>query len=223
MAELGCSDPPKPVLVLLVCRVRLYCNAIADLLADELGIDLVGIVNSDGDMVAQVTTAAPDVVLLDTGTPGALAMSARLKRERPLTRVLGFGVDDVPKEVVACAEAGLSGYVPCTASIADLVSAVRRIARGDTVCSVIMADGLFRHLRGAALGFLPSSLERTLTQRQQQILRLIDEGLSNKQIAQRLCLGTSTVKNHVHDILDRLQVGSRGEAAARIHRIPPLS
>jgi len=58
----------------------------------------------------------------------------------------------VPHEVVACAEAGLAGYVPCTASIADLVGAVRRVARGDTVCSVAMADGLFQHLRGVALG-----------------------------------------------------------------------
>lgn len=218
MAEHDCSDPPKSVLVFLVCRVRLYCDAIADLLAAEPGIDLVGIVNPVDNAIAELTTLTPDVVLLDTGTPGALAMAARLVRERPLTRILGFGVDDVPKEVVACAEAGLSGYVPCTASIADLVSAVRRVARGDTVCSVAMADGLFRHLRGVALGFLPSSLEHVLTQRQQQILRLIDEGLSNKQIAQRLSLGTSTVKNHVHEILDRLQVASRSEAAARVHR-----
>lgn len=77
-------------------------------------------------------------------------------------------------------------------------------------------------MRGAALGCLPSPLERVLTQRQHQILRLIDEGLSNKQIAQHLSLGPSTVKNHVHDILDRLQVASRSEAAARIHRTPSL-
>lgn len=78
------------------------------------------------------------LVLLDTGAPGVLAIAARLMREQPQTRILGFGVDDVPKEVVACAEAGLSGYVPCTASISDLVTAVRRIASGDTVCSVAM-------------------------------------------------------------------------------------
>jgi len=165
-------------------------------------------------------SAAPDVVLLDTGTPGALAMAARLMRERPLTRILGFGVDDVPQEVVACAQAGLLGYVPCTASIADLVSAVRRAAGGDTVCSVAMADGLFRHLRGVALGALPSEAERALTRRQMQILRLIDKGLSNKEIAQRLSLGTSTVKNHVHEILDRLHVSRRIDAAAHIRQTP---
>jgi two-component system nitrate/nitrite response regulator NarL len=221
MAENGSVNAIKPTLLLLVCRVRLYSDAIADMLAGEASIDLVGIVGGGDDVIAELTSAAPDVVLLDTGTPGALALAARLMRERPLTRILGFGVNDVPEEVVACAEAGLSGYVPCTASIADLVSAVRRIARGDTVCSVAMADGLFRHLRGAALGILPSAAERVLTQRQKQILRLIDEGLSNKQIAQRLSLGTSTVKNHVHEILDRLHVARRAEAAAHIRRMPP--
>jgi DNA-binding NarL/FixJ family response regulator len=215
-------DPAKPILLLLVCRVRLYSDAITERLAGEPGIDLVGIVGVCDDVIAGVTGAAPDVVLLDTGTPGALAMAGRLMRERPLTRILGFGVNDVPQEVVACAEAGLAGYVPCTASIADLVSAVRCVARGDTVCSVAMADGLFRHLRGVALGTVPSAADRALTRRQQQILRLIDEGLSNKEIAQRLSLGTSTVKNHVHEILDRLHVARRGEAAARIRRAPPL-
>jgi DNA-binding NarL/FixJ family response regulator len=220
MSEDRSTDAAKPILVILVCRVRLYSDAIAEMLAGEPGIDLVGIVGIEDDVIAGRTNAAPDVVLLDTGTPGALAMAERLMRERPSTRILGIAVNDVPQEVVACAEAGLSGYVPCAASIADLISAVHRVARGDTVCSVAMADGLFRHLRGAALGVLPSAAERALTRRQQQILRLIDEGFSNKQIAQRLSLGTSTVKNHVHDILDRLQVGRRGEAAARIRRTP---
>ncbi|HJZ17775.1 MAG TPA: response regulator transcription factor [Stellaceae bacterium] len=189
-----------------------------DRLACEPGIALIGIANPEGNLVAEIETAVPDVVLLDTSPRDALAVAARLIRERPQTRILGFGVSDVPEDVVACAEAGLSGYVPCTASITDLIGAARRVASGYTVCSVAIADGLFRHLRGAALGSLPSSLERVLTQRQQQIVGLIGEGLSNKEIARRLSLGTSTVKNHVHDILDRLQVTSRSEAAARIHR-----
>jgi two-component system, NarL family, nitrate/nitrite response regulator NarL len=82
---------------------------------------------------------------------------------------------------------------------------------------------LHQQPRRAAFGSLPSSLERVLTQRQQQIVLLLGEGLSNKEIARRLSLGTSTVKNHVHDILDRLQVTSRSEAAARIHRTLHIS
>jgi two-component system, NarL family, nitrate/nitrite response regulator NarL len=223
MAESGSSDLSKPILAFLVCRVRLYCDVMADRLACEPDITLIGIANPEDNLVAEIETAVPDVVLLDTSPRDALAVAARLIRERPQTRILGFGVSDVPEDVVACAEAGLSGYVPCTASIKDLIGAARRVASGYTVCSVAIADGLFRHLRGAALGSLPSSLEGVLTQRQQQIVRLMGEGLSNKEIARRLSLGTSTLKNHVHDILDRLQVTSRSEAAARIHRTLHIS
>jgi two-component system, NarL family, nitrate/nitrite response regulator NarL len=218
MAEFVSSDLSKPILAFLICRVRLYCDVMADRLASEPGIALIGIANPEDDLFAEIETAVPDVVLLDTSPRDALAVAARLIRERPQTRILGFGVSDVPENVVACAEAGLSGYVPCTASIKDLISAARQVASGSTVCSVAMADGLFQHLRRAAFGSLPSSLERVLTQRQQQIVLLLGKGLSNKEIARRLSLGTSTVKNHVHDILDRLQVTSRSEAAACIHR-----
>jgi DNA-binding NarL/FixJ family response regulator len=223
MAGFDGSYSFRPVLAFLVCRVRLYCEAIADLLASDPGIALIGLADPQDDLVTKLATAAPDVVLLDTSTADALAVAARLTRVRPQTRILGFGVCDVPDEVVACAEAGLSGYVPCTASIKDLIGAARRVAAGDTVCSVAMADGLFRHLRAVALGSLPSALERTLTRRQQQIVRLIDEGLSNKQIAQHLSLSPSTVKNHVHDILDRLQAPSRRAAADRIHQTLEIS
>jgi two-component system, NarL family, nitrate/nitrite response regulator NarL len=223
MAEFGGSELSTPILVFLICRIRLYCDAIADRLADEAAIALIGIANTDDNLVAEIETAAPDVVLLDTSPRDALAVAARLIRERPQTRILGFGVSDVPEDVVACAEAGLSGYVPCTASIKDLISAARQVASGSTVCPVAIADGLFQHLRRAAFGSLPSSLERVLTQRQQQIVLLLGKGLSNKEIARRLSLGTSTVKNHVHDILDRLQVTSRSEAAARIHRTLHIS
>ena len=133
---------------------------------------------------------------------------------RPLARVLGFGVHDVPVHVVACAEAGLAGYVPNTASIADLITAMRRIASGGTVCSAAMADGLFRHVRSTALGHHGSRPDAVLTERQRQIMRLMADGLSNKEIARRLSLGTSTVKNHVHEILDRLQVSSRAQVAS---------
>jgi two-component system nitrate/nitrite response regulator NarL len=221
MAEFGYSELSKPTLAFLICRIRLYCDVMAERLACEPGIALIGIANPEDNFVAEIETASPDVVLLDTSPRDAVA--ARLIRERPQTRILGFGVSDVPEDVVACAEAGLSGYVPCTASIKDLISAARRVASGYTVCSVAMADGLFRHLRCAALGSLPSSLERVLTQRQQQIVRLMGEGLSNKEIARRLSLSPFTVKNQVHDILDRLQVTSRSEAAARIHRTLHIS
>jgi DNA-binding NarL/FixJ family response regulator len=208
------ADLPKPVSVFLICRVRLYRDAIVGMLNRQAGIKVVGFTEGGENIAPDLETTTPDVVLLDTGAPGAFSLATRLMRDRPQTRVLGFGVDDVKSEVVACAEAGLSGYVPSDASIGDLAKAARRIASGDTVCSAVMADQLFDHIRSTALSGTPPLIERVLTGRQQQVLGLIDQGLSNKQIARRLFLGTSTVKNHVHNILSRLQVARRSEAVA---------
>jgi len=177
--------------------------------------------NQIGDaLLPAVEAAAPDVVLLDLGSPEALSCALRLVRARPGTRILGFGVDEAPLHVVACAEAGLCGYVPSNASVSDLAKAARRIARGDIVCSAGMADKLFLHLRSAALNRPAFSGEAALTGRQQQVLALIREGLSNKQIAKQLSLGPSTVKNHVHGLLGRLHVGRRAEAIARSRQGP---
>lgn len=202
--------------VLIVSRVRLYCDALVSLLSRHRDIRAVGTANVSDQTIVEVTSVSPDAVLLDMGSPGSLPFAAALVRARPGTRVLGFGVDDVPVQVLACAEAGLCGYVPAHASIDELADAARRAAAGETICSVEMADSLFRHLGAAVREGTAAPVDIVLTRRQHQILCLIREGMSNKEIAQRLSLGTSTVKNHVHGLLNRLQVGCRAEAAARL-------
>jgi DNA-binding NarL/FixJ family response regulator len=202
---------PKKLLLLLICRVRLYSDAMVNLLAQHEGLRVIGSLNVAPDVVTEVEAAAPDVVLLDMGTPGAGALAVAILRARPRTRILGLGVDEVPLQVVACAEAGLCGYVPAHASTGDLARAARWVAAGGTICSPEMAGHLFRYLGTTGYGAQPTTA--TLTQRQLEILHLIGEGLSNKEIARRLSLETSTVKNHVHNLLGRLQVAGRVEAA----------
>lgn len=206
------------VQVFVICRVRLCCTAIAGLLGSEPELALVGTASPGDATAAVLDAAAPDVVLLEAGSSTALELAQHLIQQRPQMRVLGFGVEDVPGDVIACAQAGLWGYVPSSASVSDLVAAIHRVARGDTVCSPTMANQMFRYMRSSSLGGESSATGKVLTRRQQQIARLLGEGLSNKEIARRLALGNSTVKNHVHDILDRLQVSRRGEAAARLRR-----
>jgi DNA-binding NarL/FixJ family response regulator len=212
------SVDAKPVLLFLICRVRLYHDSLLTLLNRQAGVTCLGSMDFSDDLVHALESVGPDAVLLETGSPEALTLASSLVKVRPRTRILGFGVDDVPVQVIACAEAGLCGYVPNSASIADLVQAARRVALGDMVCSAGIGDKLFDHLRRVALNeFAAAPVQTMLTARQRQILELIREGLSNKEIAQRLSLGTSTVKNHVHGLLSRLQVGRRSEAAAGVH------
>ena len=156
--------------VLIVSRVRLYCDALVSLLSRYRDIRAVGTANVSDQTIVEVTSVSPDAVLLDRGSPGSLPFAAALVRARPGTRVLGFGVDDVPVQVLACAEAGLCGYVPAHASIDELADAARRAAAGETICSVEMADSLFRHL-GAAV---------------RENVGLTDAGLVNDDAARRL-------------------------------------
>lgn len=218
MAEIEKSAVPTTMMLLLICPVRLYREAICTVLAKEEDLTVCGYAKPDGDLLHAYDAHSPDVVVVDTGFAGMLDAATQLIVVRPRARVLGFGVDDLPFQVVACAQAGLAGYVPSTASIHELVSAARRIAGGETVCSAAMADGLFRHVRGTALAHHSGARNPTLTQRQQQIVSLLASGTSNKEIARRLCLGTSTVKNHVHEILDRLNITSRNQVASLMHR-----
>ena len=189
-------------------------------------ISVIGGADPGEDILPVLMALSPDVLLLDVGGANRLSPAIRLVVQLPRLRILGLAVEEVEAQVIACAEAGLSGYVPCNASVEDLVAALRCVTFGDTPCSGAMAGGLFRHVSRVALG-RPTQFN-LLTRRQQQIARLIDEGLSNKEIARRLSLGTSTVKNHVHNILDRMEVGRRVEVAARLRggapgRIEPIA
>lgn len=204
-----------PIAVWLVCRVQLYKDAIAELLSQQQDIDLIGVEPSDLEILALIDGPVSGLVLLDMTTPGAFALAKRLMAERPSARILGFGVDIVALDVISCAEAGLRGFVPRTASIADLVTAVKRVAMGETVCSAGVADGLFQDLRDVG-----AARKDVLTSRQIEIAGLLGRGLSNKDIARHLSLGPSTVKNHVHEILARLEVTTRAEAGRRVNGLP---
>jgi two-component system nitrate/nitrite response regulator NarL len=209
----------RSIRIIVASRVRLYRESLVRLLGLHPSICVVGAADPAEDILPALIEMTPDVLLLDLSSGNGLSSCARVPVRLPHIRILGLAVEDVEAQVIACAEAGLSGYVPCNASVEDLITAVRCVAVGETACSSAMAGGLFRHLGQVALG--RPAQANLLTYRQQQIAQLIEEGLSNKDIARRLSLGVSTVKNHVHNILDRLEVSRRAEAAARLRGLPP--
>jgi DNA-binding NarL/FixJ family response regulator len=127
-----------------------------------------------------------------------------------------LGVDDGDDDVLAWAEAGVSGYVARDASFEDLVETVRAVARGELRCSPRLAATLLRRVTALA-GDAPHSATR-LTQREREISSLLEAGLSNKEIAGRLYIELPTVKNHVHNILRKVGASRRGEAAALLRR-----
>jgi DNA-binding NarL/FixJ family response regulator len=158
----------------------------------------------------------PDVVIVDMATRDSLGVVRRIRNLDGDPRIVGFGIEEVEGEILACAEAGLAGYVPCDASLDDLVERIETIMRGELLCTPRMAAALFRRLELREPAVEQRGVSSILTAREREVLRLIDGGLSNKEIATNLNIEVSTVKNHVHNLFEKLHVTSRMQAAAHL-------
>jgi DNA-binding NarL/FixJ family response regulator len=203
--------------VFVVAGVRLYRDGLARILGRRRGIEIVGTAADWPEARERLRTLRPAVVLLDLGLPEGFEAVRELTRIAPETRVVALGVREADADVVAWAEAGVAGYVTRDGTIDDCVASVEAVARGELACSPRIAATLLRRvtlLAGAEPP--PEPHPPALTPREREIAELINDGLSNKQIAARLSIEVPTVKNHVHNILEKLRVTRRGEAAARI-------
>jgi two-component system nitrate/nitrite response regulator NarL len=154
------------------------------------------------------------VALLEVGLPHGLNGARALRAALPEVQVLALAIDDTDESVVAWAEAGVAGFVTRDTSLDGLMGAVESVAQGGTSCSPRATAALLRRL--ASLAEVRRRVDRggQLTPREREIVALIDQGLSNKQIASELQIEIATVKNHVHSVLEKLQVQRRGAAAA---------
>jgi DNA-binding NarL/FixJ family response regulator len=151
--------------------------------------------------------------LLDVAGRDSLALPREALMAVPHLRVIAFAVADVGAEVLACAEAGFSAYVARDGSIEDLVEAVHRAFRGELVCSPRIASMLFSRLGSISASRCIPSADLLLTRREREIATLVARGLQNKEVARRLGISDATIKNHVHNILQKLNIRGRGEIA----------
>jgi two-component system, NarL family, nitrate/nitrite response regulator NarL len=223
LASLGCA-PPGPSLwgqidvtrVLVVADTRLFRDGLADTLRRSR-VEVAGAAAAGEEALDCVRSLRPDVVLLDMARLGSADTLRALTAVVPTVKVVAVAIPETERHVIACAEAGIAGYVPHDGSISDLMATLDAVALGETLCSPRMAASLFRRVASLAAEREPETDAR-LTAREREIVELIADGLSNKQIAERLYVEVATVKNHVHNILKKLNVRRRGEAAARLRR-----
>ncbi|MBI4277602.1 MAG: response regulator transcription factor [Armatimonadetes bacterium] len=209
--------------VLIVDDIRLYREGLAQTLGREADITAIGAVADLREALAAVPEFRPDVLLLHMALPESLAALRALIGAAPHVKVVTLGVTESEDEVIACAEAGAAGYVLREATLEDLVAAIRSVTRGETICSPRIAATLLRRVATLAAERRSWATRAELTPREREILELIDQGLSNKEIARRLFIEVRTVKNHVHHILEKLSVHRRGEAAARLRSAVPAA
>lgn len=209
--------------VLLIEDNRLLREGIAAALDAEGDFEVIAVAE-DGGALRQMKESgeSPDVVLLDLGLEKAnsLELMALLRSELPDVRVIAMDILPETADVVEFVEAGGSGFILKSAAPQEYVDTIAAVARGENVLPSILTASLFTQIVESALrsgrGIPDSAIK--LTAREKEIVDLIAEGMSNKEIAGQLHIATQTVKSHVHNILEKLTLSSRLEIAAFVHR-----
>ncbi|QIG42552.1 response regulator transcription factor [Nocardioides anomalus] len=202
----------SPVRVMVVDDHPMWRDAVERDLQDA-GFDVVGVAANGSEALARFPACRPQVVVLDLQmpAPNGVEVTAEVLRQDPSARVLILSASGEQDDVLAAVKAGATGYLVKSASRAELLEAVRRVARGDAVFTPGLAGlvlGEYRRLSE------PESREPegpSLTERETEVLRMVAKGLSYKQIAERLVLSHRTVQNHVQNTLRKLQLHNRVE------------
>ena len=230
MSETEAVRPPAGVSereradVLLIGAARLYRDGLAQVLDTEEWLRVVATAQTAGEGVRACDRHRPSVVLIEIEVAGALAVAEAMSLRcwTPRVIVLGLGEDEPsPADFVACAEAGVAGYVSRSDSLSTLIDTIRNALQDELRCSPRISAALLRRVAELAQGRVDALDRSPLTVREREVLGLLDEGLSNKEIATRLGIAVTTVKHHVHHILGKLEVGSRGQAVARMRTTAP--
>jgi DNA-binding NarL/FixJ family response regulator len=205
----------RDVRVLLVDDHDLFRTGLRNLL-EEQGVDIVGEAGSGTDALRIVRESAPDVVVMDLNMPGMNGVDAtrHISRDAPLTRVIVLTISDQEQDVMDAILAGACGYLLKDASIQDLLRGIESAAVGESLISPHIAGKVLQHVRATtASPQAAATIRAELSDRELQVLRLIANGNDNAMIAGELHISPKTVKNHISNILMKLQIENRIQAA----------
>jgi DNA-binding NarL/FixJ family response regulator len=204
---------------LIVDNHTLFRQGLVSLLQSEPGFEVTGEAGSGEEALKLVPKIQPDVVLMDVKMPGIGGVEAtrRLGETMPQTRILMLTVSEEEESLFAAIQAGARGYILKNADADELLEAIRRVHAGEAMISPAMTFRLMQALRnGGVHSPLP---ELPLTSREQDVFELLAQGASNRQIARTLTISENTVKTHVRNILEKLEVRNRSEVAAYARRL----
>jgi two-component system nitrate/nitrite response regulator NarL len=217
----------SPISILIIDDVLLSREMLAQLLRNKSWAHEIMTASDAATAVHAVSSATVDVVLMSLSSREGLMTLQVVRHAAPEVPMIATAATESDDEIIACAESGVLGFVPREGSIGDIEDAVAGVIRGEAVCSPAVSAALLRRIAVPTDTPFDDSHDQyrgsnLLTPREREVLLLIERGLSNKDIARDLGIEVRTVKNHVHNLLEKLQVGRRGEAAARLRtaRVP---
>jgi DNA-binding NarL/FixJ family response regulator len=206
----------EPIRVLVVDDHALFRRGLEMVLEQEPDIEVVGEASDGAEAVERASDTTPDVVLMDVRMPrrGGIDACTAIKDAVPSTKIIMLTISDEEADLYDAIKAGAMGYLLKEISIEEVASAIRAVHGGQSLISPSMASKL--------LNEFASMIKRTderqqvptprLTDREMEVLRLVAKGLNNRDIAKQLYISENTVKNHIRNILEKLQLHSRMEA-----------
>jgi two-component system NarL family response regulator len=208
------TNTTEPVRVLVVDDQELFRRGLTMLLGVESDIEVVGEAG-DGVRAAELAVElVPDVVLLDVRMPrrGGLETCVQIKEQIPNARIIMLTVSDEEADLYEAVKNGASGYLLKDSSIDEVAQAVRVVAEGQSLISPMMAAKLLDEFKEMSRTDRETVITPRLTDRELEVLRLVAKGLNNREIAKQLFISENTAKNHVRNILEKLQLHSHMEA-----------
>ena len=212
---------PASISLVLIDDNRLLREGIAALIHTQPGFKVLAAFADVEEALKKVREAKPDVVLLDFGLEDhdSVSLTATVHDEVPAARVIVMGLLPIQEDVADFVRAGASGFIMKDASFDDFFATIRAVAGGGEVLPAALTNTLFAQIaRNLPMDSRARTLESVrLTNRERQVIDLLSEGLSNKEIALRLHIAVHTVKSHVHNVLEKLALRSRLEVVAFTH------
>jgi DNA-binding NarL/FixJ family response regulator len=212
----------KRIRVLVIDDNRLVREGLGALLDAQPDLKVVAAAEDTTAGLSQLRELTPHVVLVDAGLENGDShrFVETLRKTAPLAKVIVMDLLPEPEDVIEFVKAGANGFIMKNATVDELVSTIRSVALGADVVPPALTGTLLSHIaQQAVVRRMPGVAEAVrMTKREREIMNLIAEGLSNKEIAQRLGIATYTVKSHVHNILEKLALHSRLQIAAYTHK-----
>jgi DNA-binding NarL/FixJ family response regulator len=207
----------RRIKILLIEDNRLLRDGIRAILSKEPEFKVVGATAGNHDTLDQARKLKPEVILIDLGlrNESGLRVVTTLTRDLPQSKIIGMGLIPTQQDIIEFVQAGAAGFILKDATIEDFIGTIRSVARGMSILPPLLTGSLFTHVVDLALqkgnGKLSDAVR--MTKREREIIVLIAEGMSNKEIAQTLNLSIYTVKSHIHNILEKMALHSRLEIA----------